>query len=269
MSKDSDIKEVVITGVGVVTPLECGKGTKDFWDKLCNGTNAIKPIHGFNVEGHKCNVGGEILGFESFLKDNWRKEQNRCTKLFALACQSALQDAAVDPSLIKTMGVTVGNILGDMVSNEQYMNERFLLSKRSDSNLLKQARLNTVADSIAKGFSMNGPAVSINTACCSGADAIRSAASQICNGRRSIMIAGGVDILSEFAFRGFSALNALTTDGKVRPFDKRRTGLALGEGAGVVVLEEKNHAHARGAKAYCRLSSSGSSATDSGRSLTG
>lgn len=259
MNQDSVVKEVVITGVGVVTPLECGKGTHGFWDKLCSGTNAIKPIRGFNVEGHKCNVGGEILGFESFLKDCWKKEENRCTKLFALACQYALQDAAVDPSLMQTMGVSVGNILGDMTSGEKYMNERFFLSQKSDQNLLKQYCLHAVADSITKGFSMHGPTVSINTACCSGADALRSAALHIRNGRRSIMIAGGVDILSEFVFRGFSALNALTTDGKVRPFDKGRKGLALGEGAGVVVLEERSHAYKRGAKIYCRLSSSGSS----------
>ena len=259
MSQDSATKEVVITGVGVVTPLEHGKGTQDFWNNLCGGTNAIKPIRRFDVEGHKCNVGGEILEFESFLKDYWRKGQNRCTKLFALACQYALQDATIDSSVMQTMGVAVGNILGDMASGEKYMNERFFLSQKSDNNLLRQYCLNTVADSIAKVFSMNGPVVSINTACCSGADAIRSAASQIRNGRRSVMIAGGVDILSEFVFRGFSALNALTTDGKVRPFNKGRTGLALGEGAGVVVLEERNHAHKRGAKIYCRFSSSGAS----------
>ncbi|HHT9145476.1 MAG TPA: beta-ketoacyl-[acyl-carrier-protein] synthase family protein [Candidatus Wunengus sp. YC61] len=259
MSQDSAVKEVVITGVGVVTPLEHGKGTQSFWNSLCSGANAIKPIHGFDVKGHKCNVGGEISGFESFLKDYWKKEQNRCTKLFALACQYALQDAVVDSSLMQTMGVAVGNILGDMVSGEKYMNERFFLTKKTDYNLLRQYCLHAVADSITQGFSMHGPAVSINTACCSGADAIRSAASQIRNGRVNIMIAGGVDILSEFVFRGFSALNALTTDGKVRPFDRGRKGLALGEGAGVVVLEERSHADKRGAKMYCRLLSSGSS----------
>ena len=260
MNQDSAINEVVVTGIGVVTPIECGKGTQVFWKNLCSGINAIKPISGFNVEGHKCNVGGEINGFEPFLNDCWKKEENRCTKLFALACQYALQDAAVDPSLMQAMGIAVGNILGDMASGEKYMNERIFLSQKSNNNLLKQYCLNTVADSVGKGFSMKGPTVSINTACCSGADAIRSAASHIRNGRRSIMIAGGVDILSEFVFRGFSALNALTTDGRVRPFDKGRTGLALGEGAGAVVLEERNHAHKRGTKIYCRFSSSGSSA---------
>jgi 3-oxoacyl-(acyl-carrier-protein) synthase len=74
------------------------------------------------------------------------------------------------------------------------------------------------------------------------------------------MIAGGADILSEFVFRGFSALNALTSNRQVRPFDRRRTGLALGEGAGVVVLEDRDHAHARGSKIYCTLAAAGSSA---------
>ncbi len=260
MRLDLSTKEIVVTGVGVVTPLECGKGTQDFWDKLCNGVNAIKPIHGFDVRGHKCNVGGEIVGFESFLEDCWKKEYDRCARLFALACQHALQDARAEQPLLQSMGVAVGTILAGIESGERYMNEKFFLSKKGDPGLLRQHCLHAIADSIKKRFSLRGPVISITTACCSGADAIRSATAQIRNNRAAMMLAGGADILSEFVFRGFSALNALTTDGKVRPFDKRRTGLALSEGAGVMVLEEKNHAYKRGAKIYCTLASAGSSA---------
>jgi 3-oxoacyl-(acyl-carrier-protein) synthase len=252
-------KEVVITGAGVVTPLECGKGIQAFWKKLCDGTNAVRPIKRFDVRGHKCGVGAEVFDFEPLLDDRWQ-ENDRCAKLFALACQYALQDAKVIKPLLRSAGVAVGTILGGISSGEQYMNERFFLFKKGLKRLLKQYCLHTIADSVAKSFSLQGPVISINTACCSGADAIRSAAAQIQNGRTTIMLAGGVDVLSEFVFRGFSALNALTTDGKVRPFDKGRTGLALGEGAGVVILEEKGHAYARRAKIYCRLAGAGSSA---------
>lgn len=258
MSQDSSMKEVVITGVGVVSPLDCGKGTQVFWENLCSGINAIKPICGFDVNGHKSNVGGEIFEYESFLEDQ-EKEYAKCVKLFALACQHALQDAKAKKS-IRSSGVVVGTILGDIESGEQYMNEKFFMSKRGNQDLLRRYCLPTIADSIRKRLSLQGPTITINTACCSGADAIRCAASHIRNNKATIMLAGGVDILSEFVFRGFSALNALTTDGKVRPFDKKRTGLALSEGAGVMVLEDKEYAYKRGARIYCTLVSSGSSA---------
>ncbi|MBU4376902.1 MAG: beta-ketoacyl-[acyl-carrier-protein] synthase family protein [Candidatus Omnitrophica bacterium] len=259
MNENLPAKEIVITGVGVVTPLDCGRGTQDFWDKLCSGVNAIKPIHRFDVRGHKCSVGGEIFDFDSSLEDGWKEEYDLCTKYFALACRHALQDTNAEQPLVQSMGVAVGTILGGIESGERYMHERFFLSKKINPKLFRQYCLHTIADSIKKMFFLHGPAISITTACCSGADAIRSAAAYIKNNRASMMLAGGADILSEFAFRGFSALNALTTDGNVRPFDKRRTGLALSEGAGVVVLEEKRHAHKRGAKIYCTLASTGSS----------
>ena len=194
------------------------------------------------------------------MEDYWKKEHDRCTKLFALACQHALQDARVDQSLIGAMGVVAGTILGGIESGERYMQGRFIMSQKADPDLLRQYRLHTIAYSVKKRFALQGPSISLNTACCSGADAIRSAAACIRNNNTYMMLAGAADILSEFVFRGFSALNALTTDGKVRPFDRKRTGLALSEGAGVLVLEEKNHAHKRGARIYCTLVSSGSSA---------
>ena len=106
---------------------------------------------------------------------------------------------------------------------------------------------------VAELFNFKGPNFSLNTACSSSSDAVLLAANEIRNGRADIMLAGGVEILSEFLFRGFSAIGALTKDGKVRPFDKNRTGLAVSEGAGVLVLEEKKHALARNADIYCTL----------------
>ncbi|MEI8175842.1 MAG: beta-ketoacyl-[acyl-carrier-protein] synthase family protein [Candidatus Omnitrophota bacterium] len=259
MSALSPSQEVVVTGIGVVTPIEGGSGMRDFWNGLCSGVDAIKPIRGFDVSGHRCCVGGEVLGFEAFLEDRWQQGYDRSAKLFALAVRYALEDAAFGCCRKETVGLSVGTILGGIASGERYMNDKFFLSRSPDKGLLKQYSLHSAADSIARKYSLSGPVISINTACCSGADAIRAAAEQIKTGRADIMIAGGVDMLSEFVFRGFSALNALTTDGKVRPFDKRRTGLALGEGAGTVVLEEKAHALARGARIYCALAGAGSS----------
>lgn len=253
----SPFKEVVITGVGVTTPLENGKGTDEFWYALCRGVNAIKPISEPFALGHKCAVAGKVGDFQRFLDASWTGH-DRCAKLFALACQHALMDSKVDRHLIPNMGIIAGTILGGIISGEQYMRE--LSKPEKAAALLKQYCLASTADAIKNRYSLRGPAGSVSTACCSGADAIKIAATQIRNGRADIMIAGGADVFSEFAFRGFSALNALTTDGKVRPFDKDRKGLALSEGAGVIILEEKKHAQDRGARIYCSLASFASSA---------
>jgi 3-oxoacyl-(acyl-carrier-protein) synthase len=111
-----------------------------------------------------------------------------------------------------------------------------------------------VAAYAAEFWRFNGPNICVNTACSSGADAIALGAQEIRSGRADVMVCGAADVLSEFVFRGFSALDALTKDGFVRPFDKNRSGMALSEGSGVVIIEEKFHAQKRGAKVYGRLS---------------
>lgn len=93
-------REIVITCIGVVTPIDHGRGVDVFWQGLCNGVDAIKPIKGFDVRGHKCDVGGEISGFEVFLQDYWQQGHDRCTQLFALACQYALKDAMVTNAVL-------------------------------------------------------------------------------------------------------------------------------------------------------------------------
>lgn len=212
----------MITGLGVVTPIECGRGIDVFWKGLCNGTNTIKQIRAFDTTGHKCNVGGEISGFHS---------NNRCTEIFSLACEQALTDSKpfVDS---EKMGISFGSILaGASLESEDYFPYR-------------------IPEAIAKHWSLYGPNICVNTACSSGMDAVGLAFKEILSGRTDVMLAGAVDLLSEFAFEGFSALEALTKDGLVRPFDKNRTGLALSEGAGAVILEEKRHAQRRSAKIY-------------------
>lgn len=249
MHKD---REVVVTGLGVVTPLDCGKGVGVFWDELCKGENAIKPIRSFNVSGHKCNVAGEISGFQTHLNDSFFKEHGRCMKFFALACKEALEDSKINIGL-ENIGVSFGSILGDIEFVEKYL-ESIYSDKRNDAhNLLKDYSVHSIPAYVANRWQLSGPNISINTACSSGADAIGLAFNEIKNGRVDIMFAGGADVFSEFAFQGFSALDALTKDGLVRPFDRERTGLALSEGSGAIVLEEKEHAQKRKAKIYAKL----------------
>ena len=175
----------------------------------------------------------------------------------ALTFQQAVKDASLSSETVKQAGVAVGTILAGISSGEKYWSERFLLEGALRADLFRGYCLDSMTQHVVRRFALEGPSFSLNTACCSGADAIRTAASQIRNGRIPVMLAGGVDVLSEFVFRGFSALNAMTTDGMVRPFDRNRRGLALGEGAGALILEERGYAEARGAKIHCVLAGAG------------
>ncbi len=215
----------MITGLGVVTPLDCGKGIDIFWKGLCSGTNVIKPIKSFNTDGHKCNVGGEIPGFVT---------DDRCAKIFSLACEQAVADSGI-AFRSEIMGISFGSILAGIGSKG------------------KDYFSNYASTVVAERWNLRGPNICLNTACSSGADAVGLAFNEILIGRVDVMIAGAADLFSEFAFQGFSALDALTKDGLVRPFDKNRTGLALSEGAGALILEEKAHARKRSAKIYAEL----------------
>ena len=119
--------------------------------------------------------------------------------------------------------------------------------------------LSSGAESLAKRYSLRGPVTTISTACASGTDSIGMAFRLIQTGAADLICAGGGDTLSEFAFSGFNSLNAMTRD-VVRPFDKDRTGLALGEGAAFLMLEEEVHARRRGARIYCSIAGYASSA---------
>ncbi len=254
------LKDVVVTGIGVITPLDGGKGIASFWDSACRGVNTVKPITRFNTSGHRCQVGAEIDVLSNLYDEQSDLGVEPSARLMALAFQQALNDAALSSEAVKKSGVAVGSILAGISSGEKYWGERFLLDRKPRADLFRGYCLDSMTQHVVRRFALEGPTFSLNTACCSGADAIRTAASQIRNGRLSVMLAGGVDVLSEFVFRGFSALNAMTTDGLVRPFDKNRRGLALGEGAGALILEDREHAEVRGAKIYCVLAGSGTAA---------
>ncbi len=215
----------MVTGMGVVTPVDCGKGIDVFWKGLCEGTNVIKPIKSFNTDGHKCNVGGEIPDFET---------DNRCAKIFSLACEQAIVDSGIALHS-ELSGISFGSILAGISSRD------------------KDYFVGYTSRVVAERWNLRGPNICVNTACSSGADAIGLALNEIISGRINVMVAGGADLLSEFAFQGFSALDALTKDGLVCPFDKNRTGLALSEGAGALILEEKAHAQKRSAKIYAEI----------------
>jgi len=253
-------KTIVITGISAITSLDNGAGVDTFWQRLCRGDNGLNAIRSIDVKGFECQIGGEIVGLEKHLNGMVPDICSRAVKMFTLAVRQAVEDAVIIENIGK-VGICCGSVLGCIDIEERYFEKTFFADKKKDRELLIGSSIQIIPSFAAEMFDFKGPNISVNTACSSSSDAVILSANEIRNGRADIMLAGGVEIFSEFLFRGFSAIGALTKDGKVRPFDKNRTGLAVSEGAGVLVLEEKEHALARNAEIYCTLAG-GSSTVD-------
>jgi len=164
-----------------------------------------------------------------------------------LAAKEAIKDAGIDfNNTNKTVGLAVGTVLGDIEAGQKYWRNKNFSGCRK---LPKNYPLGAIEFFLSQKLKIYGPAFTLSNSCASGADSIGLAYRLLQSEDADIFIAGGVDSLSEFAFSGFSSLRALTKD-KVRPFDARRNGLALGEGAGFLVLEKLDRALSRKAKIY-------------------
>ena len=249
---------VVVTGVGVVTPLKPFAGIDAFWQSLLSGEDAIR----------RCTPPMIDLGREWLMgridTSGYPVRTMPEEKLEIIAEQAvrmALEDAKFQDGVMKA--ISVGTVLGNVLHKEKRLMEG-KKQKTEDDN--KRESLAFIRSFIEKRFSFSSGGVTVSTACASGTDAIGIAARKISAGKEDVMIAGGTDILSDLAISGFHVLQALTEE-KVRPFDKGRTGLALGEGAAFVVLETERHAEKRGTKIYGKIMGYGSSA-DANR-LTG
>ncbi|MBI3398275.1 MAG: beta-ketoacyl-[acyl-carrier-protein] synthase family protein [Deltaproteobacteria bacterium] len=231
-------RQVVVTGIGVISPLESGKGLEVFWQELVAGKNAIKEINSFDAKGYECKIAGEVEDFKDSEADRW-------IRFLDSAFKQAMEDANIDANAA-SFGLCVGTVLGGILAGQEAW-------KNGKQEMPETYSLFSGEHYLTNKYNIKGPVMSISTACASGTDAIGIAYRNILWGKADVMIAGGIDILSEFAFAGFNSLKALTKD-RVRPFDKNRDGLAIGEGAAFLVLEEFGTAQKRGAKIYGRIS---------------
>ena len=231
-------RQVVVTGIDVISPLESGKGLETFWKELLKGKDAIKKVKSFDTGKYDCQIAGEIEGFKGSNVDRW-------FRFLDAAFGSAVEDAGLDTSA-GGFGLCIGTVLGGILAGEEAW-------KSGRQALHENYHLYSGTQFLAEKYMMKGPTATISTACASGTDAIGIAYRDILWGKADAMIAGGADTLCEFAFAGFNSLKALTKS-KVRPFDKNRDGLALAEGAAFLVLEELNTAKKRGAKIYGKIS---------------
>jgi 3-oxoacyl-[acyl-carrier-protein] synthase II len=246
---------IAITGMGVISPI--GQSVDAFWSALVNGVSGISTIERFSTEGMRVKNGGEIKTLRDLTGTSEHPLPScRASQFLILAADEALRMAHwydplnpphppypplrdPSPSLRDTLGVVIGTALGGIEHAE------YLMEQPRDLHALTGALYDGPTRTLAHWLHVTGPVMTISTACASGATSLGVAADLLGAGTADAVIAGGVDILCRFVMQGFNRMRSLTRD-TVRPFDRRRSGLLLGEGAGIVVLERLSAARQRG-----------------------
>lgn len=259
------MKRVVVTGMGAITPI--GNNVTDFWQNLQQGVCGIGPITRFDTTDYKVKLAAEVHDFDPlqyFEKQELRHTDRYAQYAIAAACQ-AMQDSGISGKIDQErIGVYMGTGIGGM---DTFMSEHRALLERGPRKVspyfIPMMIANIAAGMIAIRFGCKNAAMPAVTACASGTNAIGEALRMIRHGYADAMIAGGAEAtINEIAAAGFMNMRALSTaeDPKIAslPFDARRSGFVMGEGAGALVLEEREHALQRGAHIYAELCGYGS-----------
>lgn len=256
---------VVITGLGAITPI--GNSTQAYFDGLRKGANGIDFISRFDASDLKCKVCAEVKNFDPSSCFNALTKNK--TDLFVQYAVCAAQEAVDDSKIIgnvdsNELGVYVGSGVGGI--NTLCEEEKKMLasgSKGVSPHFVPKMIINIAAGQIAIRFKAHGPAVNISTACATGASAVGEAYRAIHDGYLTAAICGGSEAsVNQLALAGFVNCMALSQSDDPNaaslPFDKRRAGFVLGEGAAIMVIEEYEHAVARGAHIYAEICGYGS-----------
>ena len=265
------MRRVVVTGLGMVTPL--ASGVEETWSRLLDGRSGAGPITHFDasnvVTKYACEIPFGDGSDGSFNPDDWMEPKDRRKVddfiLYGMAAASqAVRDAGVenlsDEEKLRA-GVMIGSGIGGLTSiAETAVLIKEKGPKRVSPFFIPGALINLISGQVSIRFGFKGPNHAVVTACSTGAHAIGDAARLIMLGDADIMVAGGAESpISEIGIAGFNACKALSTkrgedpQAASRPYDEDRDGFVMGEGAGVVVLEEYEHAKARGAKIYAEV----------------
>jgi 3-oxoacyl-[acyl-carrier-protein] synthase II len=259
-------RRVVITGVGVVSPL--GLDAPSTWSALVAGKSGIGPITKFDVSAYSCRIGGEVRGFvpENYIDRKEVKKMDAFIHYAIAASREAVQDSGlkIDADNAERVGVYIGSGIGGMPLFEE--THKALLDKgprKISPFFIPGMIINLAAGQVSILFGAKGPNLACATACATGNHAIGEAMRLIREDYADVMIAGGTDaVIVPLAVGGFCAMKALSTrndepEKASRPFDADRDGFVIGEGAGILVLEERDQAIARGATIYAELAGYG------------
>lgn len=257
------LRRVVITGLGALTPL--GNSAPETWQALINGVNGIAPITAFDATNFKTRFAGEVKGFdpERLIDRKEARKMDRYAHFSVCVADEALRDSQLD--LDQEDRSRVGVIWGSGFGGLQTMEEELYNFAEGDGVprfnpfMIPKAIPSIAAGHISIRFGLGGPSFSVSTACSSSSHAVASAFDQIRLGHADVLLTGGADAdVTQAGVGGFNSLHALSTNNDSpetasRPFSKSRDGFVLGEGAACLVMEEYEHAKARGAKIYAEI----------------
>jgi 3-oxoacyl-[acyl-carrier-protein] synthase II len=263
-------RRVVISGLGVISPV--GNDVATFWRNLQNGVSGIELVQAFDTTGYDCRIAGEVRGFEPkdfFKNPKDARRTDRFSQLAMAAAKMAMADCGIDMEKVdrRRFGAIVSSGIGGLKTLEDQ--HAILLAKgpsRVSPFTIPMLISNMGSGLISMEFGLKGPNMCIATACATSNNAIGESWRIIKFGDADIFLAGGSEAsIVTVGMASFSSMKALSTrnddpHGASRPWDRDRDGFVMGEGAGVVVVEELEHAKARGAKIYCELTGYGLSA---------
>jgi 3-oxoacyl-[acyl-carrier-protein] synthase II len=255
-------RRVVITGIGLISPL--GVGTQKNWDALLAGTSGIGPISRFDASRFSTKIAGEVRDFNplDFIDRKEAKKMDLFIQFALAAAQLAVEDSAIPPSALDSerVGVYVGSGIGGIGAIEE--THKVLLQKGPDRVspfFLVSTIINEASGQISIRYKAKGPNSATATACSTGTHAIGDSWRIICRNEADLMLAGGAEApITPLGVAGFCAMKALSERNDEprkasRPFDAQRDGFVMGEGSGIILLEELGHALRRGAKIYAEV----------------
>lgn len=261
----SENRRVVVTGLGAITPV--GNNVKETWEGLKNGKNGIAPITCFDTTGYKATLAAEVKGFDpkEYMEVNEILRTDRYVQLAIGAAEQAVEESGIKGNVVpERFSVLFGTGIGGINTFESEYRKLMEKGPRRVSPLfIPMLIANMAAGMIAIHHDCRGTAMPAVTACASGSDAIGEAMRLIRHGYADAVITGGTEAaISASAVAGFANMKALSTADDPNeaslPFDKRRAGFVIGEGAVALILEEYEHAKARGAKIYGEVCGYGS-----------
>ena len=261
-------RRVVITGLGVVTPV--GLNVNETWDNILAGKSGVAPLTSFNVSDFSVRFGASVKDFDitSIIPRKDAKKMDTFIHYGIAASKEAIEDAGLEitDENAERIGVAIGSGIGGLPGIEAGYDGYLSGGPRKISPFFVPSNIiNMISGNLSIMYGMKGPNTAIVTACSSGTHNISSAGRMIQYGDADVMIAGGAEMsTSKTGLGGFAAARALSTrnddpETASRPWNKDRDGFVLGDGAGIVVLEEYEHAVKRGAKIYAELAGSGMS----------
>ncbi len=260
-------RRVVVTGMGAITPI--GLNVEEFWSGIKAGKIGFDRITRFDTSEYKCHIAAEVKGFDAknFMDVKTARRMELFSQYAAAAAKEAVEDAGLD--MEKEDPYMVGCAIGSGVGSLQAMEREYEKLKtkgpgRVNPLFVPMMISNMAAGNVSIQFGLKGKSLNVVTACATGTNTIGEAFRSIQYGEADVMIAGGAEgCICPTGIAGFTALTALSTvDDPEKcslPFDKNRSGFVMGEGAGIVVLEELEHARARGARIYAEVTGYGCS----------